>query len=405
MVLIMKQTIRYNRILYKKSCRLIPVFFMSFCLSAMFTGIMVFLISSYFFHTPAVQKIRIAVAVDDDSENTYMAIRYIGQLKSVSSICSFEITDKQEALKDVGREEVQAAILLTPDVYNDINSGKNTPVTVVFAKNSTMDTQIFRELVSDGETLIRVTEAAIYSAADIGAEYGTKLTRERIEEIVTEIYLPEVLGRDDIFTDEPVSAFGEFTLYEFYFSVCVTALLFFFALSAGVFYKKEDRAVEIRLKGAGTGIAATGISKIIVISTYLFAITGITVVASAYISSRTGYMYFALSAAEFLLLIPFCISFAAFINMVFVMAGTETGGCQSLLIAAVFLLIFGGGILPAVYYPQFVQKITFLLPLKYWIGYIESTFFGKTDGQKILIQFIMAAVFIFAAYAADRRTA
>ena len=81
----------------------------------------------------------------------------------------------------------------------DIMSGTNTPVTVVLADQSQMESRIFKELTQGGAKTLGAAQAGIYS----GDEYLIKKGRQEgipaLEDELNRLYLEASLPRMDYF--------------------------------------------------------------------------------------------------------------------------------------------------------------------------------------------------------------
>ncbi|NLG03252.1 MAG: ABC transporter permease, partial [Clostridia bacterium] len=109
------------------------------------------------------QKLKVAIVLPDQNEITDMAVNLISTMDSIKSVCSFSYCTKEEAVSGIEQGNYQAAMLLTKDMYQDINSGINTPARILFAESDATEMIVFRELLRDGVWMLRTCESGVYA--------------------------------------------------------------------------------------------------------------------------------------------------------------------------------------------------------------------------------------------------
>ena len=190
-------------------------------------------------------------------------------MESVKNICEFLICSEEDANQGLYDGTVEAAIFLTPHIYDDINEGYNTPVTVKFAKNSLFAGDLFKGLIEDGERIVRIVESACYAGGDAYEIYEVNASRAWIEGTIFDIYVAKALSRNILYKENVLEPRNGFSIYHFYFAAILTACALITGISLGVFYQKNDRAVAWKLNSVGLNPAVTGLCRILVIASLL----------------------------------------------------------------------------------------------------------------------------------------
>ena len=93
--------------------------------------------------TRSLARITVGVAVDKDDDTTRFFAQMLSGMDSVRSVCNFQFMDEKQAKEQVQTGEIQVAILLPKDFYEDVDTGVNTPVSVFFSWDASFSTDVF----------------------------------------------------------------------------------------------------------------------------------------------------------------------------------------------------------------------------------------------------------------------
>ena len=265
----MRRFLCYLRLQYKKSASLMLKILINTILIIAASVLVFFAASRIFLNSRTFEKAHIALVTQDKDLQTSLAIALVGEMESVKNICDFGIYDEDYANEGLAEGRFEAVIFLTPNIYEDINEGVNTPITVRFAKNSVLAGQLFRNLVEDGEEIIRIVESACYAGGDAYEIYDVNASRAWIEGTIFDIYFAKAIVRNNLYTENILPSKSGFSVYHFYYAVILTACALITGISLGVFYQKNDRVVAWKLNSVGLGPASTGFCRILVIASLL----------------------------------------------------------------------------------------------------------------------------------------
>lgn len=109
-------------------------------------------------------------SADDNKEFRYikMAFNYVSEIDTIKNVCTFEYTDRQQAIDGLRNNYYVMAIIVPENMISDIMSGENTPVEVVCQSEGVNNTSmIFREMVRAGGSDLATAEAGIYTFDDL----------------------------------------------------------------------------------------------------------------------------------------------------------------------------------------------------------------------------------------------
>ena len=426
----MKRFFCYLRLQYKKSAALTTKILINTVLVIASAVLVFFAASRIFLNSRTFEKARIAIVTQDTDLRTTLAIGLVGEMESVKNICEFLICSEEDANQGLYDGTVEAAIFLTPHIYDDINEGYNTPVTVKFAKNSLFAGDLFKGLIEDGERIVRIVESACYAGGDAYEIYEVNGSRAWIEGTIFDIYVAKALSRNALYKENVLEPRNGFSIYHFYFAAILTACALITGISLGVFYQKNDRAVAWKLNSVGLNPAVTGLCRILVIATLLcfilMILSVLTACAGPFASSAIVKMMtdqadssaavplsglaamlqsfsFTRLLHVFIWLILPLLSMGAFFHMVYSFADDEVSGSRYSLLAVLVLVILGGLLVPGSYLPDAFRTISRFLPAVWWVEGIENAAFGTLTLSGLLPSLVIFVICFLAAQIAERR--
>lgn len=153
-------------------------------------------VSHFVFQSRIFEPVKVGMVVDEEDEKVKIITKVVSTMESVESICDFVYVDETEAKKLLAQNELAAAIVLPEDFYEDVDNGYNTPVTVYVSEEASLNQKVFQELLTDGVSLLRTSEAGVYSMLHVGKEYSAELSQRKIGDVISEIYIEEAFTVD-----------------------------------------------------------------------------------------------------------------------------------------------------------------------------------------------------------------
>lgn len=114
-------------------------------------------------------------------------------------------------------------------------SGTNTPVTVVLADQSQMESRIFKELTQGGAKTLGAAQAGIYSGDEYLIKKGRQEEIPALEDELNRLYLEASIPRMDYFKKVKINGAGNIKHNLFLRDQCQCAGSAFFRIVCGWF--------------------------------------------------------------------------------------------------------------------------------------------------------------------------
>lgn len=184
---------------YKRSIRALLSLWWSLLL---FLGITIggtLLISVYLFQAQVFQPVPIGVVVSEEVDGVRALTRVVAAMDSVKKICTMEVMNEADAIEGLQSGELEAAIVLEDEFYEGVYDGKFMPVDVMFAESSDSNQKVFRELLKDGVSVIRTSQAALFATVDASSEFQATMSFYDMENYVAFLYIKNAFARNEMF--------------------------------------------------------------------------------------------------------------------------------------------------------------------------------------------------------------
>lgn len=208
-------------------------------------------VSYILFRSQIFEPIQVAVVIPESEEESKIIAQFLAGMESVRNVCRFEYMEEEKARTAVYEGKAQAAVVLPEDFYQDIYEGYPAKVKILFPEKMDLNTAVFRELLSDGVSMIRTAEAGVFAAMDTAAVYETEMESYEIAEFISYEYIGNAFRRGEMFQESIYSPVGNLELSEFYIAAVLAVFLMMSGVNYGFLYKKESRAVEQKMYANG----------------------------------------------------------------------------------------------------------------------------------------------------------
>lgn len=183
----------YLKLQVKESIRVLPIFFASIFLMILFLAAGILFASYIAEDASSFTKVNVAIVIPDGNETSKQVLSLIHSMENVNAVCDFFYMTKDMAEKGIQDGIIDVELLISPDFYDDVNTGVNSPVTVCMAKNGRLESTVFKELLTDGVQLVQITEASVYGAGYALRQFDMRSSIPEMEELFTEIYVSRIL--------------------------------------------------------------------------------------------------------------------------------------------------------------------------------------------------------------------
>lgn len=321
---------------------------------------------------------------------TRLAIGLVEGMESVKSICHISYMSPKEAAEGLDSGRVDAALYMPEGMYEDIDSGVNTPVLVrLSARGEALSRDLFRGLIEDGVRLIRTVESAVYSVDRMRADRATVGTLAEAQDKIFSVYLAGAMARGSVFREEGVSLYGSLTMEQYYLSTALLLILLLFGIGLVTLYSDGEREAMHYLKREGLGTAKTSAVKILTSAAVLFImllILSLFIRAGVNLPAGEGegiVRRFLSALPEAVRAVPGALprmlltagSMGVFIHIVYSAADRKRAALIYLLVVlALFSLT--GGLLPLPYLPDGLASFLSLTPVPLWQRGLAMILFG-----------------------------
>ena len=127
------------------------------------------------------EKIKIGMVVEGDSSVMAPALDFLQKMDSVKVSCEFIDLDEDEARQQLDEGSLEAVMYIPGTLVEDIISGANTPVKIIFGKIDQLSAALLQTLTQAGAGILSAAQAGIYTMnVVLSSSYsrpGMRLTR------------------------------------------------------------------------------------------------------------------------------------------------------------------------------------------------------------------------------------
>lgn len=387
----MKITLTYSRIEARRSLKMVAGSMLSILILLVVTGLGVFGIQRWMENSKNYDRILVGVGLEEGDDTTEFFAKIVSGMESVRAACEFRYMDIEEARLGVSDNEIDVAILLPAGFYEDVDTGVNTPVSVLFAENSGFHTDVFVELLQDGVSLVQITEAGVYAAGDVGNTHAMTMRRGKMQEFLSLLYMEAAYKRESAFDRCILSETGELDVNRYYF---ITGVLFFVLMGGCVFrffYQGVNGATEKMLTFYGMGPIKRSLVQILLMTGYLYVALLLCVIAGFVVSAKTGWMQLNFEPFMVAAMLGPALSMACYFHGIYGVFRDK--GSLVLILVNGIMFVLSGGFVPAVYFPGWTQTLGKALPLTYWMDYFREALFGDDYALSFLPLLVITCIF------------
>ena len=323
---------------------------------------------------------RIGVSIPEDEAVTAYVTSFIESMESVRSICTFEYMDEEDAVKQFNEGKLEAAVVIPSGFYHDVQVGLNPPAIIYFPENPGLVGSMFKEVLTSGVSYLQTAEAGVYAAIDTAYTYEAAISIADIGQLLALDYVSEVLARDNMFSEESVSALGEIGLLSYYFAAGIIIILSFSGVAYAFMYARSLKTVDDKLRINGMNPFFCAIAKILAMFPFIY-ITGMLVYFTGLaISSRMEKGFAEYEPSVWLYMAAIAGIFALYFEIVYDLTGRGRTGIFVLLIINVIGICVSGLIIPPAYMADWTNAIGRCMPFKYLTGLISYALYGTGGG-------------------------
>lgn len=391
----MKVFLDYLVLEYKKSLKVLLKSIASLLFVILMTCAGVGLAAHMMSQSGVFKKIDVAVVIPENASELKMITQFISTMDSVESICSFNYTTLENAMKELYSGNIQAVISLPETLYNDIYTGQQASATVYFPEETTLNIEIFKELLGDGMSMVSSAEAGVYASTDTAKVYRAAMDQYEIANYISYTYIECAFGRNDIFNKTVFSPFGHVNLYQYYLAAGLMILLLMCGINFSFLYQKQSRMIEKKLGVMGLGILKISLIKVMIMAGILWGIGTCGYGLVLFVLDLTGISMMWFDSQVLLWMVFVALAVAVYFHLVYSIFGSGFHGSVFMLCVNLWMIICSGAVIPLAYLPKVIAGVGAYMPLNFMNQFCADMLFGTVTMNEIRSLCIgIAAVFM-----------
>lgn len=321
-----------------------------------------------------ISLVRVGMVIPEDEATSKYVMDIIGSMDSVKSICSFEYVSELKAIEGYNDGTYEAVVILPLGFYHDVQVGLNPPAKIYVPENAGLMSYLFRELLVAGVSYLQTAEAAVYATLDVSSEYGSKIERSQIGNVIALKYLDEVFGRNKVFSSEEISVFKNISMDMYYSLALLTILLMFSGIIFNKMYGGSNKSVDNMLKIRGINVFIGALLKIIVMIPYIFITGMVFILLQIKIAELIKITPVKVSLNTYGWVLLLAVTLAIYFQIIYGITDDAKKGIFVLIIINIIGAICSGLIIPSAYMAEWTNLIGNILPMKYWMKMLYMTF-------------------------------
>ena len=338
-------------------------------------------------------KYSIGIVLNDDSYMASVVKDNILNMKQVSDFLNIDFTDEKKAMKNLENHKYLAVVIVPKNAAADIMNGTNTPITIVFPKNSGFESVLIKELTDSLGCMLSSAQAGIYSVYDFYDEFSASA---EISDAVVRLnlrYINLVLSGEKTFNSQIVKATGNVPISTHYISAAIVLFLFLTAINIYGCLMEEPAYVQKRLSLNGTSSFMQYLIKYIsIIFAYTIPVlviffTMLIVMPVSGIKMSLGFIIlFFLGMPVFVLL---C---SAFVYLIFEITDNSMSRIMTTFLMTMSMSFISGCFIPSLMLPLPVLKLSAFVPTTYIMKFISAALTDHPDYGSLAICLLFALV-------------
>lgn len=344
----------------------------------------------------ALGRISIGVVLPKEDTMAEMAVRMLGSLDSVDSLCDFIYMEEEEAKQALEKREILGVMTVPEKMIQGIMDGSNPPVSV-FLPQKGLESAVFKELTMAGARTLSAAQAGIYAGDQLLRQEGLEERIPELEADLNQIYMAYSLPRIHCFKREQVSASGEVGPFAFYGISGFVLFLLLEVIPASGYLAGESKVLDQKLWLLGIGPVWITFVRMLCLSFLLLA------AGLVFGSVFAGLGYLKVSWTALACCIVMCLLAASMALFFFECTGTLMGGVLLLSAASMVLLFLSGGMVPLVFLPEGIKRAAPWLPVSLMLECGKMAVLGQLKWKVWLGAILYSSVFFTLAAGVRKR--
>lgn len=333
------------------------------CAAALTTALVLWCVNSVF-KSEEMSLVKIGLVIPEEETASKYVTDMISETESVKSICSFEYCSYEEAADRFEKGLYEAVVVLPSGFYHDVQVGINPPAVIYIKDNPTLAGKLFKELLTDAASYIGIAEAGVYSVLSMDEEYTPLIERNEIGNTVALRYANRIFKRDGLFRETHVFAGGIEDSETYMICSGLIIVLLYMGICFNRMYGRENKPVMEKLRVNGMGILPCAVSKVLVMTVYIF-IPGTIMALTAFRGTCSGKLCAVMGLVS--------LTMAVYFEVVYELTGDGKKGIFVLIIINSIGIVCSGMVIPTAYLQKYAGQIGRVFPFRYWLELLLKT--------------------------------
>ncbi|MDQ0243741.1 ABC-2 type transport system permease protein [Bacillus fengqiuensis] len=341
-----------------------------------------------------VESFKVAIVNEDSTFETRLVIRQLTESPHLNRLIRTIHMDRKQAEASLRHNEIAAAVYIPKGFSRDVAKGKNTPVKVVGNRKRPLQSQLIRHVMESAADFTSAAQSGINTVYYFmeKAEFPRKERKAEFKRDILSFSL-HILGRGELFEEKKQNHLFQQSLVQYYAISFYTLLIMIWSFMGLLLLKANvNRSVHTRFLSMGISGFQLAAAKIcflfllVFISSMLLAVSMLPWQEVPIPVHKTAFI------AGTMLIILVCTTF-------FVMIEVLIKNERLFPLISMGLLLFGamtgGHLIPAVYFPDWLERLN-AWSVNGWILTYMFSFFGEKSAYSAsvlgFILFIMLAI-------------
>ena len=353
-----------------------------------------FIVSSLF-EPDTGEPFKVAIVDNEKSMETGYIIQHLTEAEHMKSILTVIEATEEEAAQLLEQDQI-AAIMIIPDQFSkDIARGINTPVKVVGNSQRPFQSQIVRHFMESAADFVSSAQSGVNTVDAFlrEADASQEMIRQAFQTSIVDFSF-HALGRNDVYDEVIIDELHTTDLKQYYLGSGLIGMVMIWAFIS-LWLTRASMGNLVLRRLVISGVSAWHRFSARLISAFMIVLIQLALLSPFF------WQFDLISQPIQLILYLLVIGFT-FITCFLLIETITMKEKPMLVVSTVILFIFlllGGHILPTVYLPAWLEKVSAIIP-NYWALNGYSIIISEQEGLAgvLLAAGCIMIVFVLVAY-------
>ncbi|MBE5926005.1 MAG: ABC transporter permease [Lachnospiraceae bacterium] len=346
--------LRYIKLEFKRILKAFPKMLLGAVILAFIIGTLAYGSSKLLYANKDHDKVKVAMAIEDDSKLISMATTLLQSSESISYVANFVRVKPETADKLIDGEDFIASITIPEGFINGLMTGKHVSIDIKFSKNMHAFTGIFKELSLTATKTMVSAQAGIYAQSDFYKAHNKTDNLSDANEELNKKYLSFIFSRDSIFDSEVVSSTGNVRMLTYYLAGGLVLFFMMFSMAFSSFIMNDGIILKNKLFSSPVGIYGYYLSKILIIFSMYYVIYILIGLCTIFLNLNIFKIW--------AIVIPVLLCLASIMVLFFEIAPNKLTSIILIFVFSTASAILSGCLIPVSYLPKTLGLIGTILP-------------------------------------------